>query len=105
MNRTRLPLTDEEGEVRELTAEDFAEFRPLKEVMPPEFVEMVIAHQREMERKGLMKPRPRGKQKAPTKKVVTLRLSPEVVEKFKATGKGWQTRINDVLLAHVQAAG
>jgi len=25
---------------------------------------------------------------------VTLRLDPEVVEKFRATGKGWQSRIN-----------
>jgi uncharacterized protein (DUF4415 family) len=29
---------------------------------------------------------------------VKLRLDPEVVEFFRATGKGWQTRMNDVLL-------
>jgi len=29
--------------------------------------------------------------------VVTIRLSPEVVAKFKATGKGWQSRIDEVL--------
>ncbi|MEO5598969.1 MAG: BrnA antitoxin family protein [Novosphingobium sp.] len=28
------------------------------------------------------------------KKQVTLRLDPEVLEKFRATGKGWQSRIN-----------
>jgi len=28
------------------------------------------------------------------KKQVTLRLDPEVVDKFRATGKGWQSRIN-----------
>ncbi len=28
------------------------------------------------------------------KKQVTLRLDPDVIEKFRATGKGWQTRIN-----------
>jgi uncharacterized protein (DUF4415 family) len=28
------------------------------------------------------------------KKQITLRLDPEVVEKFRATGKGWQSRIN-----------
>ena len=39
----------------------------------------------------------RGKQKAPTKIAVTLRYSPEVIEAFKATGKGWQTRIDDAL--------
>lgn len=29
--------------------------------------------------------------------MVTMRLDPDVVEKFKATGKGWQARMNDVL--------
>jgi uncharacterized protein (DUF4415 family) len=29
---------------------------------------------------------------------VSLRLDPEVIAKFKATGKGWQSRINAVLL-------
>lgn len=28
---------------------------------------------------------------------VTLRLEPEVLAKFKATGRGWQTRINEAL--------
>lgn len=39
----------------------------------------------------------RGPQKAPTKKLVSLRLSPEVVEHFKAEGPGWQTRIDNTL--------
>lgn len=29
--------------------------------------------------------------------LVTIRLDPEVVEKFKATGPGWQQRMNDAL--------
>ena len=29
-----------------------------------------------------------------TKRQVTLRLDPDVVERFRATGKGWQSRIN-----------
>lgn len=40
---------------------------------------------------------PRGRQKAPVKIPVTLRLDNEVVARFKATGKGWQTRMNDAL--------
>jgi uncharacterized protein (DUF4415 family) len=40
----------------------------------------------------------RGPQKAPTKKLVSLRLSPEVIDHFKATGRGWQTRIDGALL-------
>lgn len=39
----------------------------------------------------------RGPQKAPTKKLVSLRLSPEVIEHFKAQGPGWQTRIDRAL--------
>lgn len=31
------------------------------------------------------------------KKQVTLRLDPDVIEKFRATGKGWQSRINTEL--------
>ena len=43
----------------------------------------------------------RGTQKKPTKVQVTLRLSPEVLDFFKSSGKGWQTRMNDMLLKHV----
>lgn len=39
----------------------------------------------------------RGPQKAPTKERVTIRLSPDVVDTFRATGDGWQTRINEAL--------
>ncbi len=39
----------------------------------------------------------RGPQKAPTKKLVSLRLSPDVIDHFKSTGRGWQTRIDSTL--------
>jgi uncharacterized protein (DUF4415 family) len=39
----------------------------------------------------------RGPQKAPTKKLVSLRLSPEVIHHFRSTGRGWQTRIDSTL--------
>ncbi|MFM2274893.1 MAG: hypothetical protein RL211_765 [Pseudomonadota bacterium] len=39
----------------------------------------------------------RGPQLAPTKLPVTVRYNPEVVAYFKATGAGWQTRMNDAL--------
>ncbi|KQT07848.1 hypothetical protein ASG40_13155 [Methylobacterium sp. Leaf399] len=39
-----------------------------------------------------------GRPKASLRKVpVTIRLDPHVVDAFKATGPGWQTRMNDVL--------
>ena len=34
---------------------------------------------------------------------VTLRLDADVVEKFRAAGDGWQTRINEVLKSWVQS--
>jgi uncharacterized protein (DUF4415 family) len=47
-------------------------------------------------------PGQRGLQKRPTKIAVTVRYSPEVVEYFRATGDGWQTRMNDALRAYVK---
>lgn len=44
----------------------------------------------------------RGPQKAPTKKLISLRLSAEVIAHFKATGPGWQTRIDAVLQASIR---
>ena len=37
-----------------------------------------------------------------SKTQVTLRLDVEVVEKFRASGDGWQTRINDALKSWVR---
>ena len=39
----------------------------------------------------------RGPQKAPTKIAVSIRLSPDVVNHFKAKGPGWQSRIDEAL--------
>lgn len=44
-----------------------------------------------------LKPGDRGAGRPPLanpKQQVTLRLDPDVLEKFRATGKGWQSRIN-----------
>jgi len=43
------------------------------------------------------KTRVRGAQKRPTKVPVSVRLSSEVIEHFRAGGAGWQTRIDDAL--------
>ena len=83
MNK-RAPLTDESGEVRELTGEDLRRFKPAAEVLPPDLLRTM----------GI---KPRGPQKAPTKQATPIRLSPEVMAAFKATGAGWQTRIDAAL--------
>ena len=43
----------------------------------------------------------RGPQVAPTKQLVSVRYSPEVLQYFKATGDGWQTRMNEALVEWV----
>jgi uncharacterized protein (DUF4415 family) len=71
----------------ELTDEELASMRPAREVLPPEFFEMV-----ERERKA------RGRPVLETpKKQVTLRLDADVVESFRAEGAGWQSQINATL--------
>lgn len=47
----------------------------------------------------------RGVQRSPTKQSVSIRYSPEVIEYFKATGAGWQTRINEALRDWVETHG
>ncbi|WP_304300416.1 BrnA antitoxin family protein [Chromatium okenii] len=41
--------------------------------------------------------RRRGAQKQPTKIPTTIRVDADILAAFKATGKGWQTRVNHVL--------
>jgi len=85
------PLIDSEGEVRELTAEDFKRMRPSIEVVP----EIVKAY-----REGRLRGRPKA---ASVKKALHIRLSNDVVEFFKSKGKGWQTRIDEALREYVKS--
>ena len=90
------PLTDEEeAEIQrqiaadpdapEATDEQIAQARPFAEVFP-DLAESIR--------------RSRGRPKAEKRlQHVSIRLDPDVVAKFKATGKGWQSRINEVLKA------
>jgi uncharacterized protein (DUF4415 family) len=66
----------------QLTKKDFAKAKPFAEVFP----ELAASI-----RRG------RGPNKAPTKKLVTLRLSGQVLEAYKAKGPGWQSRIDEDL--------
>ena len=75
-----------------LTDEQLATMRPVSEGRP----HLIERHHPER--------RVRGPQKAPTKRSVTIRLSESVLEHFKAGGRGWQTRIDDVLVEHVEKA-
>jgi uncharacterized protein (DUF4415 family) len=80
------PLTDEDGEVRELTAEDFNGMRPLSEV-DPGLVEAVAEYRRK-----------RGRPKSPAPKIyIGLRMAPDVVESVKASGPGYNSRVEQAL--------
>ena len=79
----RSPLTDNEGEVRELTMKELKHFKSAEEVLPQELLSALPK---------------RGRPPAEsTKKAVNIRLSDDVLSAFKAAGKGWQTRINEAL--------
>ena len=48
-------------------------------------------------------PRVRGSQKHPTKIPVSIRLDQDVVEYFKSQGKGWQTKVNNILRKYAKS--
>lgn len=77
-----LPTSAEDARIRAGIAAD------------PDTYEVSAVEFKQMRRPG----RPIG---SGTKTQITLRLDTAIVEKFKATGDGWQTRINEVLRAHV----
>ena len=52
----------------------------------------------EMVPMGAVRGRPRS---AATKQLLSVRYSPEVIEFFRATGEGWQSRMDGVLRAYV----
>ncbi|NTU41555.1 MAG: BrnA antitoxin family protein [Nitrospirales bacterium] len=47
--------------------------------------------------------RVRGPQKAPKKVSTTVRLSQDIVDFFKKSGRGWQTKINEALKEYVKS--
>lgn len=48
---------------------------------------------------GVEVKRPRGRPAGSNKEQITLRLDRDVIDRFKAAGPGWQSRINDALRA------
>ena len=67
----------------EWVAEDFKNALPFSAL--PETLQTKLAR------------RARGTQLTPTKERITIRLSPAVVETFRATGTGWQSRMDGAL--------
>jgi uncharacterized protein (DUF4415 family) len=74
-------------DTRELTKEWFKSARPAREVLSPDSYKNLTQL-----RRG------RGRPITETPKVFTgIRLDADVLEAFKSTGKGWQTKINAAL--------
>ena len=71
----------------EFTEQEMAKAKPFVEVFP----ELAASAKRT-----------RGKQRAPTKQLVSLRLDRAVIEAFKAGGPGWQRRMNEALRGAVR---
>ncbi|HEY1931820.1 MAG TPA: BrnA antitoxin family protein [Acetobacteraceae bacterium] len=80
---------DQDSDNPEWTTEDFARARPASEVHPDIVAEYL---------------RTRGPQKRPTKVLVSLRLEREVVDRLRASGRGWQSRANEMLRKAVLGA-
>lgn len=70
----------------EASEEELAQAKPFRKAFP----DLGKSIDREIARRG----RPKAEN---TKTPVTIRLDPDLVEHYKATGKGWQSRINDDL--------
>jgi uncharacterized protein (DUF4415 family) len=68
------------------TKEAVAEAKPFAEILPE--LAASIRH--------------RGPQTTPTKVAISIRLSRDVIDAFKAGGPGWQSRIDDTLRAAVK---
>lgn len=85
MSRPKPPPDFDENP--EWTEEDFRKARPASEVMSAAHLALLVRQPG----------RPKGSTKADAKQQVALRLDRDVIERFKAAGPGWQTRMNEAL--------
>jgi uncharacterized protein (DUF4415 family) len=72
-----------------LTREEFARMKPFPGDLPTPLADAIRRNYDEAQAR-----RGRGKQVKPTKAVITIRLAPETAAAWRATGKGWQTRLS-----------
>ena len=77
-----------DGDNPEWTDADFARARPAAEMLPELFVNAAA--------RAVLKPRGRPVAEM-VKERITIRLDADVLAALRATGKGWQTRVNDAM--------
>ncbi len=68
---------------------------------PDDWNSAFVTHSADELRKEVAARRTRGPNKLPTKEQVAVRYSPEVLAYFRATGAGWQTRMDEALREYV----
>jgi len=93
MPKTKRPADDSVGvpdaENPEWTKEMFARSKRFKDL--PQSLQDKLSAIQDASRQR------RGKQKAPTKQPVTIRLSPDVLTVLRGKGRGWQTLVDQAL--------
>jgi uncharacterized protein (DUF4415 family) len=67
-----------------------------------DFARAMTFHQLPSKLRQKLSNRKRGPQKAPRKVPVSIRLSPDVVSAFRASGAGWQSRVDEILRANIK---
>ncbi|MES2297430.1 MAG: BrnA antitoxin family protein [Pseudomonadota bacterium] len=68
---------------------------------PDDWNNAFVTHSVDELRSAIAVRRARGPNKRPVKEQVAVRYSPEVLAYFRATGAGWQTRMDEVLREYV----
>ena len=69
-----------------------------------DWTDTILSRGRDDLREKLAVRRVRGAGKKPAREQISLRLPPDVLARWRATGKGWQTRMAQVLCANAPGA-
>ena len=83
-----------DAENPEWTAEEIRSARPLIDVLPKATAAAVGRYRGQ-----------RGPQRTPTKEHISLRVDRDIAAAFRASGRGWQTRVNDALRMYARENG
>jgi uncharacterized protein (DUF4415 family) len=90
----RKPASRPDSENPEWSDEESRGARPLMEILPKETVTAIQRYRGQ-----------RGPQRRPTKELISLRVDRDVVDAYRASGTGWQTRANQALKAFAAKGG
>ena len=92
-NKVNPELIDEDNP--EWTAEDFARARPAREVLPELFGRTTA--------EKMLQPKRGRPALLRTKEHVNIRLDADILDAFRTSGAGWQTRMNNAMRDWLQS--